>query len=107
VPIPEANQVDKPWGYEIWWVQTPDYFGKSLHVVASQALSLQFAPTKGRDPPTLAVSSSLRPEARPTDHRGDRPELRLIAELWTRDTEGLSESWMDHEAAVTLLDGVG
>jgi mannose-6-phosphate isomerase len=35
------RRVDKPWGHEIWWAQTPDYVGKLLHVDAGQKLSVQ------------------------------------------------------------------
>jgi quercetin dioxygenase-like cupin family protein len=40
-PTPEPRRVEKPWGHEIWWAQTPHYVGKLLHVDAGQALSLQ------------------------------------------------------------------
>lgn len=36
------NRVDKPWGYEIIWAQTPRYVGKLLFVRAGQSLSLQY-----------------------------------------------------------------
>jgi mannose-6-phosphate isomerase len=39
---PEPRRVEKPWGHEIWWAETPLYVGKLLHVDAGQALSLQF-----------------------------------------------------------------
>lgn len=35
------QRVDKPWGYELWWAETPHYAGKILHVDAGQSLSLQ------------------------------------------------------------------
>jgi mannose-6-phosphate isomerase len=43
-PIPEGSEprrVEKPWGYELWWAETPHYAGKILHVDAGQSLSLQ------------------------------------------------------------------
>ncbi len=43
MPEPESpRRVDKPWGYEIIWAETPDYVGKILHVEAGHALSLQY-----------------------------------------------------------------
>jgi mannose-6-phosphate isomerase-like protein (cupin superfamily) len=41
VPDSEPRRVEKPWGHEVWWAQTPHYVGKFLHVDAGQALSLQ------------------------------------------------------------------
>lgn len=36
------RRVEKPWGYEIIWADTPLYVGKVLHVHAGHALSLQY-----------------------------------------------------------------
>ncbi len=43
VPEPEQDprRIEKPWGYELWWAETPHYAGKILHVDAGQSLSLQ------------------------------------------------------------------
>jgi quercetin dioxygenase-like cupin family protein len=41
VPTSQPSRVEKPWGHEIWWAQTPHYAGKLLHVDAGQKLSLQ------------------------------------------------------------------
>ncbi|MBS1679428.1 MAG: cupin [Actinobacteria bacterium] len=38
---PQPKRVEKPWGYELWWAETPHYAGKILHVDAGQSLSLQ------------------------------------------------------------------
>jgi mannose-6-phosphate isomerase len=37
----DPRRVEKPWGHEIWWAETPLYVGKLLHVDAGHALSLQ------------------------------------------------------------------
>jgi mannose-6-phosphate isomerase len=37
----QAQRVEKPWGYELWWAETPHYAGKILHVEAGHRLSLQ------------------------------------------------------------------
>lgn len=39
--VREPKRVEKPWGHEIWWAETPEYAGKVLVVRAGQALSLQ------------------------------------------------------------------
>jgi mannose-6-phosphate isomerase-like protein (cupin superfamily) len=38
----EPRRVEKPWGYEMIWAETPHYVGKILHVKAGEALSLQY-----------------------------------------------------------------
>jgi quercetin dioxygenase-like cupin family protein len=40
-PNSGPKRVEKPWGYELWWAETPHYAGKILHVEAGQSLSLQ------------------------------------------------------------------
>jgi mannose-6-phosphate isomerase-like protein (cupin superfamily) len=36
------RRVEKPWGYEIVWAETPRYVGKILHIQAGQRLSRQY-----------------------------------------------------------------
>ena len=36
------RRVEKPWGYELIWAETPRYVGKVLHIAAGQQLSRQF-----------------------------------------------------------------
>jgi mannose-6-phosphate isomerase-like protein (cupin superfamily) len=57
VPTPEPQRVEKPWGHEIWWAQTPHYVGKFLHVDTGQALSLQFH--RRKDESSYVVSGRL------------------------------------------------
>ena len=40
------RRVDKPWGWEIVWAETPHYVGKILHVLAGKRLSLQYHDVK-------------------------------------------------------------
>ena len=40
------QKIDKPWGHEIIWAQTPDYIAKLLHIVAGHRLSKQYHETK-------------------------------------------------------------
>ena len=36
------RRVEKPWGYEVIWAETPLYVGKILHIAAGQRLSRQY-----------------------------------------------------------------
>jgi mannose-6-phosphate isomerase len=57
--VPTAtNRVEKPWGHEIWWAETPLYVGKFLHVDAGQALSLQLH--RQKDESSYLLSGRLR-----------------------------------------------
>jgi len=38
----QPRRVEKPWGFELIWAETPAYVGKILHVRAGHALSLQY-----------------------------------------------------------------
>ena len=40
--LESPRRVEKPWGHELIWAETPDYVGKILHVKAGHALSLQY-----------------------------------------------------------------
>jgi len=37
-----GRRVDKPWGYELIWAETPRYVGKTLHIEQAQQLSYQY-----------------------------------------------------------------
>ena len=41
-----VRRVNKPWGYEIIWAQSPVYVGKQLHIDKGHALSLQYHKVK-------------------------------------------------------------
>jgi mannose-6-phosphate isomerase-like protein (cupin superfamily) len=36
------RRVEKPWGYELVWAETPRYVGKVLHIAAGHRLSRQY-----------------------------------------------------------------
>jgi len=38
----EPRRVEKPWGWELIWAESPHYVGKVLFVKAGESLSLQF-----------------------------------------------------------------
>jgi mannose-6-phosphate isomerase len=37
-----GRRVEKPWGYELIWAETPQYVGKILHIERSGQLSYQY-----------------------------------------------------------------
>ncbi len=39
---PHHCRIEKPWGWEILWAETPLYCGKVLHINAGMRLSLQY-----------------------------------------------------------------
>jgi len=54
----KSQRVEKPWGHEIWWAQTPDYAAKILVVKAGHALSLQWH--REKDETSYLFSGRLR-----------------------------------------------
>jgi len=46
VEIRPARKVEKPWGYEEIFAETPDYVGKILFIRKGEALSLQYHEVK-------------------------------------------------------------
>lgn len=57
------KRVEKPWGHEIWWAQTPRYVGKTLHINEGESLSLQYHRVK--DETILVRAGRLLFETRP------------------------------------------
>lgn len=39
---PQAEKLEKPWGWEIHWAKEPGYVGKFLHIDKGKRLSLQY-----------------------------------------------------------------
>ena len=68
---PHARRVDKPWGWEILWADTPWYVGKLLHVRTGQRLSLHEHPE--------AVAQALRevPRSRPFERLDELAALPM------------------------------
>lgn len=52
-----AKRVEKPWGFELIWAETPHYTGKKIHVDAGKRLSLQYHETKHES--VLVLSGTL------------------------------------------------
>ena len=59
------RRVDKPWGYELIWAETPRYAGKLLHIAKGQKLSRQYHVTK--DETFLVQSGELQLEIGPAN----------------------------------------
>jgi mannose-6-phosphate isomerase-like protein (cupin superfamily) len=57
-PEAQPQRVEKPWGYELWWAETPHYAGKILHVDAGHSLSLQMH--REKDESSYLLSGRLR-----------------------------------------------
>lgn len=54
-----GRRVDKPWGWEVIWAEAERYAGKTLHVRAGEALSLQFHARKDETIHVLAGAVDL------------------------------------------------
>ena len=65
--VEEPRRVEKPWGYELIWAETPRYVGKLLHIDAGEALSLQYHEAK--DETIHLLSGTLRFWAGPSADR--------------------------------------
>jgi len=68
-----SRRVDKPWGWELIWVETDDYVGKILHIEEGCRLSLQYHRLK--DESLLQQSGEL--ELLLEDEHGELQTLRL------------------------------
>lgn len=53
-----ARTVQKPWGHELIWAETPRYVGKILHIKQGEQLSLQYHQVK--DETIMVLSGRLR-----------------------------------------------
>lgn len=49
-----GRRVEKPWGHELIWAETPRYVGKVLHIKAGERLSRQYHQVKEE---TLLIQS--------------------------------------------------
>jgi mannose-6-phosphate isomerase len=68
-----GRRVEKPWGYELIWAETPHYVGKILHIERSGQLSYQYHERKTETVYLLAGIVEL--EVATAD--GPRQALRL------------------------------
>lgn len=70
--IEKGRIVEKPWGFEIIWAQTPRYVGKILHINKGESLSYQYHRVK--DETVRLLSGSL---AMDVEVEGARRTLEL------------------------------
>ena len=59
------RRVEKPWGYELIWAETPRYVGKIRHITAGQRLSRQYHVKK--DETFLVQTGVMHLEIGPAD----------------------------------------
>jgi len=59
------RRVDKPWGHELIWAETPRYVGKLLHIQAGHRLSRQYHRVK--EETLLIQSGEMDLEVGPSD----------------------------------------
>jgi mannose-6-phosphate isomerase-like protein (cupin superfamily) len=109
------RRVDKPWGYEIVWAETPKYVGKILHIAAGQRLSRQYHVKKDE---TFLVESGemdlevgqgeglkvLRMKARDAFHCPPNTVHRMVA---VTDVEVIEVSTPELDDVVRLEDAYG
>jgi mannose-6-phosphate isomerase len=64
-------RVEKPWGHELIWAHTDQYVGKTLHVRAGHALSVQYHELKDETMHVLSGEVILRlwddPDSEPVE----------------------------------------
>jgi mannose-6-phosphate isomerase len=54
----QARTVQKPWGHELIWVQTPQYVGKILVIETGKRLSMQYH--RKKDESVYVLSGKMR-----------------------------------------------
>lgn len=68
------RRVDKPWGHELIWAETPRYVGKLLHIQAGHRLSRQYHRVK--EETLLIQSGEMELEVGPTESIEKRRMLK-------------------------------
>lgn len=68
------RRVDKPWGHELIWAETPRYVGKLLHILAGHRLSRQYHRVK--DETLLIQSGEMELEIGPAENVEKRRMLQ-------------------------------
>ncbi len=72
--LSSTRRVDKPWGHEIIWAETPKYVGKILHIASGQRLSRQYHRVKEETLRVLAGAMDLE-----VGHDATRETIRMSA----------------------------
>ena len=113
--VAEVSRIEKPWGYELHWAKTENYVGKVIHVIAGQALSLQYHNHKDetillwKGRLTLEIKEKdklVQREMNPGDIFNIRPKTvhRMIA---IEDSDVLEASTPELDDVVRLEDRYG
>jgi len=89
------RRVEKPWGYELVWAETPRYVGKILHIASGQKLSRQYHVKK--DETFLVESGEMDLEV------GQGAEMRVIR-MRARESFHCPPSTIHRMVAVTDVD---
>lgn len=109
------RRVEKPWGYEFVWAETPRYVGKMLHIGAGHRLSRQYHERKDEtflvqvgemdleigDGPTV---QTIRMRAGDAFHCAPRTVHRMIA---ISDVDVVEVSTPELDDVVRLDDAYG
>ena len=90
------RRVEKPWGYELIFAHTDRYVGKILHIVAGQALSLQYHNVK--DETLCILSGEMKLE------HGAQVENLSTTTMHTHDTFHVTPKLIHRMTAVTDVD---
>ncbi len=111
-----SRVVEKPWGHELIWAETPHYVGKILHIKAGEALSLQYHRVKDETIMVLAgriqLVSYVDGDPPTSRELGPREPFHVTPGLRHRyvaleDTELLEVSTTELDDVVRLEDRYG
>ena len=109
------RRIEKPWGHEVVWAETPRYVGKLLHIAAGHRLSRQYHERK--DETFLVQSGEMdleigqgadahvrRMKARDSYHCAPRTVHRMVA---VTDVDVIEVSTPELDDVVRLEDAYG
>jgi quercetin dioxygenase-like cupin family protein len=113
--LSSTRKVEKPWGHEIIWAETPKYVGKILHIKAGHRLSRQYHRVKEETLRVLAGAmdlevgdagalATLRMNPGDTFHVRPNTIHRMVA---VEDTDVLEVSTPELDDVVRLEDSYG
>jgi len=90
------RKVNKPWGYEVIWAETPKYLGKVLHIMAAKRLSLQYH--KVKDETIMVQRGTLSLEIGPSKN-----ELKTLI-LNVGDTQHIPAGYVHRMSGITDVE---
>jgi mannose-6-phosphate isomerase len=92
----EQRRVEKPWGHELVWAETPRYVAKILVIEAGRRLSLQYHQVK--DETVLVLSGRMRL------HIGEGDGLMTVVELGPGDSRHVAPGTLHRYEAIDRLE---